>query len=221
MPNCIHFDVDKTKEYITKADILHRKKIDISDLVVVLNVDGYIGKSTRAEIIIRHENWQANRIFRTNKIRLMIERERKFLLKEIPSRISVGNTIKQGYLLIDSDKHLRVRIIDNTKAKLTFKIVHSTIERSEFEYDIPLEDAIQMLNGTNIKLEKTRYTTYFSNNRVDIDIYPNGLQVVEIEFVEPFADIPDYCGDEITGISKYSNIEIAKANSLEITKSIH
>lgn len=32
-------------------DELHLRKIDISDEVLVLNVDGYIGESTRAEII--------------------------------------------------------------------------------------------------------------------------------------------------------------------------
>jgi len=31
-------------------DELHKSKIDISDEVVILNVDGYIGESTRAEL---------------------------------------------------------------------------------------------------------------------------------------------------------------------------
>ena len=33
-----------------KLDELHRRKIDLADLVMVLNVGGYIGESTRAEI---------------------------------------------------------------------------------------------------------------------------------------------------------------------------
>jgi hypothetical protein len=33
-----------------KLDELHRKKIDIADVVYVVNVNGYIGQSTKAEI---------------------------------------------------------------------------------------------------------------------------------------------------------------------------
>ena len=33
-----------------KLDELHKRKIDLADYVMVLNVDGYIGDSTRAEI---------------------------------------------------------------------------------------------------------------------------------------------------------------------------
>jgi len=38
------------------------------------------------------------------------------------------------------------------------------------------------------------------------------LKVVEIEYEDNLkdGDIPDYCGEEITGVSKYSNIKIAK-----------
>jgi hypothetical protein len=34
----------------TALDELHKRKIDMSDRVFVLNVDGYIGESTRSEI---------------------------------------------------------------------------------------------------------------------------------------------------------------------------
>lgn len=37
-------------EYRQKADELHKRKIDLCDEVFVLNVDGYIGPSTRNEI---------------------------------------------------------------------------------------------------------------------------------------------------------------------------
>ncbi|KKL71820.1 hypothetical protein LCGC14_2091110 [marine sediment metagenome] len=33
-----------------KLDELHKRKIDLADFVMVLNVDGYIGESTRSEI---------------------------------------------------------------------------------------------------------------------------------------------------------------------------
>lgn len=37
-------------------DELHKRKIDISDYVLVLNVGGYIGESTRSEIEYAHRN---------------------------------------------------------------------------------------------------------------------------------------------------------------------
>ena len=40
----------KTKEDQNRLDYLHRQKIDISDEILVLNIGGYIGESTRGEI---------------------------------------------------------------------------------------------------------------------------------------------------------------------------
>ncbi len=39
-----------TPEQKVALDILHKKKIDLSDEVLILNVDGYIGNSTRGEL---------------------------------------------------------------------------------------------------------------------------------------------------------------------------
>ena len=39
-----------TPEQKIELDELHKRKIDISDEVLILNVDGYIGESTRSEI---------------------------------------------------------------------------------------------------------------------------------------------------------------------------
>lgn len=41
----------------TKANLdeLHRRKIDLADRVHVLNVDGYVGESTRAEVAYARE----------------------------------------------------------------------------------------------------------------------------------------------------------------------
>lgn len=43
-------DIGCTQEQKVKLDELHKRKIDLSDAVFVLNVDGYIGESTRSEI---------------------------------------------------------------------------------------------------------------------------------------------------------------------------
>lgn len=48
-----HFGNLSREEYVrvkTMLDELHKRKIDLADEVLVLNVDGYIGSSTRSEI---------------------------------------------------------------------------------------------------------------------------------------------------------------------------
>lgn len=141
----------------------------------------------------------------------MLEKERKFKLKYLPGGL-VPQKIKQGYLMFEGKKHLRVRITDNKKAELAFKTILSKEIKKEFEYDIPLKDAKDMYNDTSITIEKTRYSTKFGKNKVDIDIYASGIQVVEIEFNSPLKKLPDYCGKEVTGQKQYSNIVMALNN---------
>ena len=43
-------EVEITEEVEAMLDIAHRKKIDLSDAIYVINVNGYIGKSTSKEI---------------------------------------------------------------------------------------------------------------------------------------------------------------------------
>lgn len=142
----------------------------------------------------------------------MIEKERKFLMKYQPSDLYHMERIEQGYIMFDGSKHLRVRIIDDMVGFITLKTIVSDTTKIEYEYEIPLKDAIELMESTNIKLRKTRYKTHYDGNLVDIDIYPSGLSVVEIEYSTELTNIPDYCGKEITGKKEYSNIKIARKN---------
>jgi hypothetical protein len=45
-----HYGHDLTLEEKARMDELHKRKIDLADSVFVLDVDGYIGESTRSEI---------------------------------------------------------------------------------------------------------------------------------------------------------------------------
>lgn len=45
-----HMSDDEFNEIKTKLDELHKRKIDLSDEVFILNVGGYIGQSTRSEL---------------------------------------------------------------------------------------------------------------------------------------------------------------------------
>ena len=155
----------------------------------------------------------------------MKEKERKFKLKYIPDTSEMtGYNIEQGYLMFDGSKHLRVRIsrIFMNKAEflapiaeafICFKNVNNIEEKDEFEYKIPLIDGMELMNSTNIKLRKKRYKTTFQGNSVDIDFFEDGTSWVEIEFETPFKELPDYCGEEITGHKELNNIFIAIQNS--------
>ena len=72
-----------------------------------------------------------------------------------------------------------------------------------------------MQSSTDIKLEKTRYKTTFEGNKVDIDVYPDGRTSAEIEYEIEIINIPDYCGEEITGNKEWSNLNIAKKNKIQ------
>jgi hypothetical protein len=47
--------LDMTGETKTMLDELHKRKIDMCDYIFVINVDGYIGESTRNEILYAQE----------------------------------------------------------------------------------------------------------------------------------------------------------------------
>jgi len=51
MPNGGHAAEVLGQETVTALDELHKRKIDIADEILVLNVGGYIGESTRGEIM--------------------------------------------------------------------------------------------------------------------------------------------------------------------------
>jgi len=144
----------------------------------------------------------------------MKEQERKFMfVGEMPIGANKFN-IQQGYLMFDGSKHLRIRIVDNDQCYLCYKNIKSSTVKDEYEYWIPYGDGINLMNSTNIKLTKTRYSTNFGGNHVDIDFYDNGIKVVEIEFESELITIPEYCGEELTAKKEYSNIYLAKLNSV-------
>ena len=125
---------------------------------------------------------------------MAIEIERKFLIKHIPlNRVKYSHHIKQGYIVNDSLKVIRVR----KKADqyyLTIKGNTIGISRSEFEYVIPKNDAENLfdqfcLSGT---IEKTRHYVENKNHLWEIDVFPpSGSNIfagsdLNISIGEPF-----------------------------------
>lgn len=147
------------------------------------------------------------------------EIERKFLLTygasiPIPAVYSKFN-IKQGYISGDKDKNVRVRLT-TSKAILGIKFTTEAIT-DEFEYEIPKKDGKEIYRKCEFKLEKRRLS-FKGPQKVhyDVDSYPNGLVVVEVEFnsiehMEKWVK-PHWIDEEVTGKAEYSNVVLAKEN---------
>lgn len=148
---------------------------------------------------------------------MTVEIERRFLLKNEDWRQTAGTpqTLQQGYLSIEKERTIRVRII-GSRAWLTLKGYISDISRSEFEYEIPLEHAQTIMDTMcPFKMQKHRYQTEFEGSIFEIDEYfgENApLIVAEIELPAedtPFAK-PDWLGEEITSDGRFTNAYLSK-----------
>lgn len=146
-----------------------------------------------------------------------IEIERKYLIKRNSYRnCSTGDLYKQGYLLSDPKRVVRVRIYNN-KGYLTIKSKAVGFTRYEFEYEIPVKDAEEMLDLLCEKpiIEKHRYKYEYMGFTWEIDEFHGhneGLVLAEIELENENTAFlkPDWVGDEVTGISKYYNSNLIK-----------
>lgn len=121
-----------------------------------------------------------------------------------------GQLYRQGYLLIDPNKTIRVRQTTE-KGFLTIKGRSIGATRPEYEYEIPFDEAKELLDNFSIsELSKIRYKIIFDNKVWEIDAFLGdniGLIVAEIELTsedEKFG-IPEWVEEEVTGQNKYYN----------------
>jgi adenylate cyclase len=141
------------------------------------------------------------------------EIERKFLInleKWQNANKSAGERYRQGYLFLDPLKTVRVRTTE-TKGFLTIKGPTTGATRLEYEYEIPMAEATELLNNFAVsELSKIRYKLLYKNKIWEIDEFLGdnvGLFVAEIELKsedEQF-DIPEWAEQEVTGEKKYYN----------------
>lgn len=148
-----------------------------------------------------------------------VEIERKFLVEtdEWQRVASPGKRFCQGHIAKDGRASVRVRRASD-KAYLTVKGVRTGITRSEFEYEIPVEHAEEMLQTLCAKplLEKTRYCVLHEGLIWEIDVFSGlaeGLVVAEIELsnADQLVSLPDWVGAEVTGDPRYRSSAIVNA----------
>ena len=147
-----------------------------------------------------------------------IEIERRFLVvnEDWKSKVILSEVFSQAYLNSSLDEWAtRVRIIDNKKAYLTLKSSLNGLTNYEFEYSIPIKDAIELIKLSKYKITKTRYQLKTNKKDWVVDVFDganSSLQIAEIELNTESEEIqvPTWCGQEITGIKSLSNASLAK-----------
>ncbi len=145
------------------------------------------------------------------------EIERKYLVANdfFKSMATNIHTIKQGYISLQKEAIVRVRIRD-IEAFITIKGISNGASRDEWEYSIPTIDAEEMLSrlACGKIIDKTRYIVNFEGHVWEVDEFHGahqGLVIAEIELKaedETFP-LPCFIGKEVTGDTKYYNSTLA------------
>ena len=140
------------------------------------------------------------------------EIERKFLVVDDAWRArTTGTAFRQGYLSTVKERTVRVRAAGDL-GYLTIKGITVGAVRSEFEYEIPLADADQLLDDLCERplIEKTRYEIEAGGFTWEIDVFGGvneGLIVAEVELDSEGQQIvlPEWVGAEVTNDPRYFN----------------
>ncbi|MFV2061669.1 MAG: CYTH domain-containing protein [Gammaproteobacteria bacterium] len=149
---------------------------------------------------------------------MALEIERKFLLKNDSWRdlCQKGKKYIQGYLTGSELASVRVRLEDD-KAFLNIKSMTYDIVRTEYEYSIPNDDAVEMLEKLCTKplISKMRYDVLINNKKWEIDVFEGdneGLIVAEIELESENEkiELPDFIAEEVSDDSRYYNINLVE-----------
>ncbi len=149
---------------------------------------------------------------------MAIEIERKFLVSDDGWRRGVNKSsrMRQGYLSQSVTASVRVRC-DAERGWINIKSVKLGVQRQEFEYEIPLDDAEEILEALAGKplIEKTRHFTQIGRHTWEIDEFEGqnaGLIVAEIELneAEEVFERPAWIGAEVTEDARYYNTNLAQ-----------
>ena len=148
---------------------------------------------------------------------MAIEIERKFLLVDDSWRqTATGILFRQGYLSVAPARTVRVRL-EGERGKLTIKGKSQGIVRVEYEYEIPKDEAAELLDNLCLRplIEKTRYRVEHVGQLWEIDVFHAenaGLIVAEIELetADSRFDLPDWVGAEVSADPRYFNANLVK-----------
>jgi adenylate cyclase len=146
-----------------------------------------------------------------------IEIERKFLVVGEGWRgLAEGVTYRQGYLASRDGITVRVRVAGET-GYLTIKGASQGISRAEYEYVIPLDDAIELLDTLCDRplIEKIRYRIHWEGLLWEVDEFMGanqGLIVAEVELTDAdqLIHLPDWIGSDVSDDPRYFNVSLTR-----------
>lgn len=146
-----------------------------------------------------------------------IEIERKFLPAGDGWRGQGTPTLmRQGYLVADPMRTVRVRI-EGERAVITVKGKSTGASRAEWEYEIPLPDAAELLDTLCEQplVEKIRHRIAHGGHVWEVDEFLGrnaGLVVAEIELgaEDEAFETPGWIGPEVTGEKRYYNSSLVR-----------
>jgi adenylate cyclase len=144
------------------------------------------------------------------------EIERKFLLASDAWRGAAirRERMSQGYIAAGEKASVRVRIAGQ-RAALNIKMGGLVAARDEYEYEIPLEHARELLASCAQLVEKTRHIVPAGELEYEIDEFHGaneGLVVAEIELDDEHQEFPrpEWLGQEVTHLERYYNVRLVK-----------
>jgi CYTH domain-containing protein len=149
-----------------------------------------------------------------------VEIERKFLLINDGWRDGVvqTQTLRDGLLARFGEGKVRIRHAGD-RAWITVKGARRGISRAEFEYEIPLEEAEEILSICELPhIEKVRHTVPHGGLSWSIDIHQGllaGIEFaeVELEYPEQAIILPPWAGEEVTHDPRYRKATLLKRNA--------
>ena len=146
-----------------------------------------------------------------------IEIERKFLVINDLWKAGAdnGTDFKQGYLTKAGSCSVRVRK-EGEQANLNIKSAEMGIQRQEFEYPIPADEADELLDlFCPQTVSKRRYEVDFAGKTWEVDVFEQdnqGLIIAEIELssADETFEHPPWIGNEVSDEARYYNNELAR-----------
>lgn len=146
---------------------------------------------------------------------MALEIERKFLVSGNDWQVGVGVQLSQGYLNRDKNRTVRVRVAGN-QGFLTIKSATNGATRIEFEYEIPVSDAENLLEMCEDPIiQKVRRNIDYKGFKWEVDEFQGanlGLVVAEVELSDENQSFekPSWIGKEVTYDSRYFNSNLAQ-----------
>ena len=149
---------------------------------------------------------------------MSVEIERKFLVKDLSWKASATSfkEFQQGYFPTGDGVTVRARIAGD-RARLTIKGPVSGISRAEFEYPIPIADAVAFLSTFCVKpvIIKRRWYVPFCDFTWEVDEFAGkneGLIVAEIELDSPDREFPapPWLGREVSHEPRFRNSRLVR-----------